>query len=384
MEQLNEKKVNYMNLKEYEYKSDFSLKFKVSQYFEENSKLTLSAIKNLLLQENIEYTDKELLAVITDMLVRRGNITKNDFWTKETEYMKLNQHYTLSSYSKHYYSFEIDDFKTKKILLIADTHIGNNKFEDFKLLDNLYSFAIHKGATKCFHLGDVFSGNPSQEQFDLNIRDYQLQNFIHHYPNPLPNEMMTYAISGNHDQQIDPSLWHTGFSSYYYDLRALNYFNPSFYMLPLEKINIDFLDKPFILSHRFHHSALIPNLVMHSVNDLTQNERWLCEDYAVHISGHLHKGIIYGAGPAKYSSNDQLFLGVPSTSKININNAVAYLITINYQNNTEITNMDIDILNCDNNYKITIQESLNWNFSNNNTYKKIKILEKDSNESQYL
>lgn len=364
-----------MDLKSYEYKTNFELNSYIYRFFVEKKKLTLSEIKRLLLQENVSYTEEEIMAVITTMLVKWGMIIRNDFWNQELEYIMLENSKRASSYSKHYYSFIVDNNKTKKFLLIADTHIGDENVEDFKLLNNIYDFAISKGAKKCFHLGDVFCGYDSQKNFNFELRNHQLMRFINCYPKPLPNEMMTYAVLGNRDMKMDNILWHTGFSDIYYDLRALSYFNPSFYMFPRGRVSLDFLGNLFVFSHKFHHSMLIPNLVINSVDDLLRQDIFLSDDYKVHVSGHLHRGIIYGAQPNKYNDGEQLFLGVPSTSKMNLNNVVAYLITLNYKSDVEIDSIDVEVLNCNDDYNLSIQESFNWNFSGgNDVYRKVKVL----------
>lgn len=357
------------------YKACF-LESRIEELFKIKDKVRLSEIRNYLREIKFSYTEEELIWVIYYMFIKRGTIIKNDFWNKEEEYIRIDSYYELSSYTKHYYSFDVDDYNTKKILLISDTHIGNKRLEDFTMIDKVYDYAIKNGATKCFHLGDVFTGDINwNEDFDLKSKHNQIKRFIDNYPRPKKTEMMTYSILGNNDEEIDNLLWHDGYSDYYYDLRQLTYFNPSFYMFPREYISVDFLDKKFHLAHKFHHSMLIHNLRLTCPEDLIKQDMWLDGDYSVRISGHLHTGLIYGAAPSQFSYNEQLFLGVPATIKENKNKAVAYLITLNYKNEHEITDMDISILNCDNNYKIEEVESLKWNFSGQNeNIGKIKIL----------
>lgn len=231
------------------------------------------------------------------------------------------------------------------------------------------------GAKKCFHLGDLFTGRKPDENFGIEEKYKQIMKFIDNYPRPLPTEMMTYGLLGNNDLEIDNMFWHNGYSNLYYDLRELIFFNPSFYMFPRERWATDFLDKSFHFGHKFHHSMLMHDLKITCEEDLINQRKWLDSTYDVHISGHLHNGLIYGAAPSEYVDKYQLFLGVPSASRLNINRAVGYLVTLNYKNETEINGMDVKILTCDNNYKISELDVLVWDFNgNNNIDKKIKVL----------
>ena len=55
------------------------------------------------------------------------------------------------------------------------------------------------------------------------------------------------------------------------------------------------------------------------------DEKMLFKDYRydVLVSGHLHKGLIYSS---ETDGRDKLYLGIPSTTNINLNNAVGYLV----------------------------------------------------------
>lgn len=352
------------------------LESKIDSLFRLKEKLTLTEIKNYLLEQKYAYTEEELNYAIHSLYINRGFIVRDYFFDHEPIYTRLDRRLELSSYSKHYYSFKVDNYETKKILLIADTHIGNEKLEDFKLLDKVYEYAINNGANKCMHLGDLFTGNIIDDYLTAEEKLKQLKRFIDYYPKPLPSEMMTYGVLGNNDLEIDDMLWHDGFSSIFYDLRELSFVNPSFYMIPRERWTTTFLDKNFHFGHKFHHSMLIHDLRITCEEDLIENRRWLDPTYDVHVSGHLHTGLIYGAGPSKYVDKDQLFLSVPATGKINLNKPVAYLVTLNYSDTCDaIPSMDVSILTCDNNYKISELDNLTWNFNGNNDInKRIRVL----------
>ena len=349
----------------------FILLSNLHSLFTEKNDLTLTEIKKHLLEQTISHTEEELNYIMHDFFIKRGTIVRDDYWNQEPIYKYLEQRLFSSSYSKHYYSFNVDDNKTKKFLLIADTHIGNENIEDFKMLDKVYDYGIYKGAKKCFHLGDLFTGDINDEHLTKEEKLKQLKKFIDYYPKPNSKEMTTYGILGNNDLEIDNMLWHTGYSDIYYDLRELSFLNPSFYMIPRERFIADFLDKKFHFVHKFYHNSFIRNLKVSSEEDLLEYREWLDSEFDVQISGHLHNGFIYGDGQTKYTSKDILFLAVPATGKINLNKPVAYLVTLNYNDKGDnIPSMDISVLNCDSNYNIIESDNLTWYFNGNNDINK--------------
>lgn len=122
----------------------------IDSLFQTKDKLTLSEIEKLLTRQKYPYTKEELLCAIDSLFIDRGIIIKNDFWDQEAEYIRVDRHRESSSYSKHYYSFKVDNYETKKFLLIADTHIDNDEMEDFRLLDSLYNYSINDGGKEMF------------------------------------------------------------------------------------------------------------------------------------------------------------------------------------------------------------------------------------------
>lgn len=345
----------------------------VRSLFESNEKLTLSEIKSLLEKENKSFLSEDLFCVLNDLLVNDGILIKNDYWEKEAQYVYLDRHYWDSSYSRHYYSFEVDNCLDKKFLLIGDTHIGNNEMESFKLLDKVYDVAIREGATKCFHLGDVFEGkgtcNLTKEE---ELR--QLYLFLENYPKPSPEEIKTYALVGNHDEWL-----HGFFQLTYehqlercYDLRQLTKKIPSFYMFPRPYWQTSFSDVNFHFSHRLYVSALVRQKKLKTLDDFMDDKRWLDTDYNVLVSGHLHKGLIYTTNIPREKDREQIFLGVPSTSKINLESTVGYLVSLKYENEEKVREMNVTLLNSDINNKVTMGETIPWSFKEKNkTYQKI-------------
>ncbi len=343
----------------------YPLEFEIRSLLETNPSLTLSEIKCLLKQSKIEYTDEMIEECLYNLLVRYGAIVKDDFWDGEPRYHYIEQYRQDSSYTKSYYSFNVDNNQNKKFLLTADTHIGNPEFENFRLVNNVYEKGIEMGANKCFHLGDIFDGRYlvySDEEAEK-----QLEAFIKKYPNPDKSEMMTYALLGNHDEWIHGSVNHISKygQAYYYDFRCLSKYIPSFNTFQRDKWQTSFGDIGTLFSHRLYISWIYPDKRLHQLEDIEEEKRWMNSDYRLLVSGHLHCGFLYSADDLKYSKDDIIFLGVPSTSNRNLGGTVAYVISMNYKNGLP-QNMEITPLDCDRNCSIYEGETFEWNFRGKN------------------
>ena len=117
--------------------------------------------------------------------------------------------------------------------------------------------------------------------------------------------------------------------------------------------------------HRLYVSGIRPDVKLFALQDMNEEERWLDERYDVLWSGHLHNGFIYTTDAPLSEGRQILFLGVPSTSKYNLGGVVAYLAHLHYEGEC-VSTMDVDFLRCDNNYHITKEEGIHWDFSGNN------------------
>ena len=275
----------------------------------------------------IMFNNKMIYDVVESVLVAKGIIIRNDFINKEPEYILLDKHLWSSSYSKSYSNLSDADTEDKEILLISDTHIGNERIEDFKLLRNLYEYALNRNIKTCLHLGDLF---------DKNINGYadflsNINSFMNNYP---PAQIRTYAILGNHD--LAYQNYFKNLSTFRnYDFRSLLLCRPLFYMFPCSSDIIYFNNTKIHLSHRLYYDTLEPNLRISRVADLNNVDRFIYPNYnlnfqffkpsyKVNISGHLHQGFI------KTTNDNSLYIGVPSTSKINTLSSIAIIVKIHY------------------------------------------------------
>ena len=270
--------------------------------------------------------------------------------------------------------------KSKKIfLLISDTHIGNCEMFNSRLLNNLYEYAIKIGATKCFHLGELFEGckevkgNIYEIKIDRKMIDLyddefcrQINLFINEYPKTNPNEFKTYCLLGNRDETMNRFLQFRDFM-HSCDLRKLSMYDPSFYMFPRSHWITELNDVSFHFDHRLYMSVIIDDLKINELADIekereTVGNLMLDTDYDVLISGHLHKGIIY-TSTDYFEQKDKLYLGIPSSSNINVGRgSVGYLVYMYPESNS----MEILILGCDNNFNIYEIDRIFWEFGKKN------------------
>jgi len=280
-----------------------------------------------------KYTFDDITYILNDFLANKEMIIKNDYYYKESKYTLLKERFVKSPYTKHYNNFYDDNpNKKKRILLISDTHIGNKKIANMKLINNIYEYAIKKECEWAFHQGDIFEGNEdSAEEINIFIREY-------------PNYLRTISLLGNHDEKIKNIRQLTKYKD------NINFYEISKWATKLNHIDIHF-------SHRLFLSWLIDDKKINNISDIQDDEKWINKDYDLLISGHLHCGIIYST---QIDDKQILYLGVPSLSNINIGRPCAYIIELN---NSDLI---IKVLSSDSNYKIYEKENFIWHFKDPN------------------
>lgn len=340
----------------------------------ESKGITDLELKSLLRANGYSFDDKDFFSAISNLLIEEGSIQRDDYWNQGAVYSYIDSpRLRNSSYSRHHYSFTVDDnVSDKHSLHISDLHIGNSELEDFRMLDRVYDFAIGDGANKCFLTGDMFQGKTNNS---LSIEEIlmQLNSFVSSYPNPSFHEMATIANIGNHDEAIHGyfQLEKNCMQPYTFDLRGLNAYLPSFYVIPREAFRVDFSNVFMHFSHRLYVSWFRPKVRMFGLDDLDCERRWLNDNYDVLWSGHLHKGFVYTTDVPLVPGKEIIYLGIPSTSKYNLGRVVAYLSHLHYDQGS-VRFLDVDFLRCDSNYHITKEEGVHWDFSGNNkVYQKI-------------
>ena len=348
----------------YNFTSDkmYYLEFIIENLFCNYKNLTIKQISEIL---NDAYSIEEIYEAVDCLLVDKGIIVRDDYWSSDSIYRYVSyEYYQNSVRTKHYYSFNVDDFKNKKFLLISDTHIGNSELENYKMLHNIYEFSIQHGITKCFHMGDIFSGLISK---NWNKDDILKQFFLFGKFYPNFDEIKTYALIGNHDEYINGFLDGRPLPLEY-DLRQLTRYANNFYVIPRTFFDVNFSNININFSHKVFANWCNNKKKITCLDQICNLETFLISRCNVLISGHLHKGFICSN---TFDVKNKLLIGVPSTTNININSVVAYIIELNYNDLGEIDDMNITLLLCDSNNKISKGETLYWTFKGKN-----KVLKK--------
>ena len=344
--------------------------------FEKRRGLSFKIISNKLREKGLEFNDKDLLFVLQVLLSNYKRVVRNEYWHKETEYEYLDRKLWEHKSQEVHYSFEDDMLSQKVFLLISDTHIGNDKMFNSKLLHNIYEYSIMNGAKKCFHLGDLFEGCKSllgdiykitSKQIDDFEPEFcrQVNLFINEYPKVNSDEFMTYCLIGNHDEAMNRFLKFRNFFPDC-DLKKLTMYDSSFYMFPRSHWVAKLNGVDIHLNHRLYMSEVIEDLKINKLSDIVMKKEFLgdlifASQYDFFISGHLHKGIIY-TEKDYYKEKNNLYLGVPSTSNVNVGGAVGYLVYMYPESNS----MEISILGSDNYLNIYEIDRISWEFGKTN------------------
>lgn len=343
-----------------------TLTWLLEELFYKFDKLNIIQIKKNLDCKGFSYTIDEINLAISILMVNYGKIVRDDYWNTEPIYKYISDSYFQnSSYTKHYYSFNVDDNFDKKFLLISDTHIGNPELENFQMLQNIYDYASENDINKCFHLGDIFSGS-YYEKWSRDEMQHQLNLFVSYYPKN--SEIKTYSLIGNHDESLHGYFeYKKSYEKSIYDLRQLSKFVQNFYVMPRDTWEATFSNINVKFSHRLFLNWMVRDKKLNCLDEIEKDNIFYTDTFNMLISGHLHRGFVLNN---KVEGKDQLLLGVPSATNININGVVAYIISLNYNDFGNVDSADITLLLCNNNNKITSGETINWNFKKEN--KKLK------------
>ena len=340
----------------------WSIENQIFYLFCQYPELTFSQILVHLKQKKVSVSEETVYQVLQFLFIPRGYLIRKDYWEKEPVYELVDKYRRDSSFTKHYYSFQETSPNHHMFIALADTHIGDEEIENIKLLDALYNYGIQLGIKNFFHIGDLFTKKGVNDVYQL------LKKFHYEYPHPYPNELMTYGVLGNHDKKINEVL-KEGYP--YLDLRLLSALCPSFYMFPREKWIAEVSNITINFSHKLFVNVFVPDLILSDIYEIQEFEKLFGCTHDVLISGHLHQGIVY-TGYDKYKKQECLYLGVPSTSNINLNHTVAYLVNLQLGNDKNVKEIHTIPLKCDENYKITPEAEIPFYFhQKNKVYRKV-------------
>lgn len=346
MVEINSLKYNEQNI----YKIIMYLK-RILKY---NAFISINETFENLKLNSIDCTKEELKYALSIMMIEHRSVIRNNYLIKQDEYCLLDENRRNTMYSIAYNNL-IDDipYNSKSFLLISDTHFGS-KEENYELIKNLYSYAKKQNVCACFHLGDIFK--IGEEEIDKIDEFYK--NFEMYYP----KDIKTYSICGNHDKYMHTVCPITPFYEEPkidrpLDIRILNRLNSNFNSFASDRFTASINNTKFHFSHRLYISRILMDKKIDKLSDIENESKWLSYDEKILISGHLHDGFIY-------TTNNNLYLGVPSSSDLNKNGVVGYILDVN--NN----GCNIRILKSNENNDIFEEQNYLINYDNMPTIKK--------------
>ena len=329
------------------------------------NKLNIYQIQELLKNKSITVNINTLYKLLSYLQVREGKIVKDDFIGGVELYSLLPEIYYRSKYSENYESFKTDN-TLDKLLLVSDTHIGNDFMYNEELINKVYDYAYKDGIRTALHLGDLFEGTKSKP----NSEEIQLKLFRDTYP----SNIKTYGIKGNHDMGIEDYLKFFGL-----DLRSLTILNNNYYMFPIRneyyKCSTECLylnDFKIKMTHEAYANDFCYNsfqeLNVDSILEYDMITNRLSNKYNLLLCGHRHKALATNIKKEDSDMNN-LYLSVPATSNYNLNNCVALILYFNYEDG-KVSSIDVNSLYYDYNGNLYLKDSFNFDY--NKEYKVFK------------
>lgn len=302
-----------------------------------NKCFTLEVLADILKKNNILFSYADLSTVIKIFINNFEKVVRIDNWNQEPLYMVLDERHEQHNYQRAFYDFNDNEtYFNKRFIVISDTHIGNEKIQNFKLLHNIYDFCIKNDIKYIFHLGDIFQrvDNHSHNDRQSKAMEY-IDVFLKEYPKVNEDYLKTIALLGNHDLSIhgtsDTNVYFTVEDNLeqLYNLRDLCKDNPAFLVYARRTFGIELSNIPIHFSHKLYIDSLHKDEKINSVDEIVDKEEKSFCKYPICISGHLHRGLL--CVDKDYFNNEHLYIGVPSTSNLNIGNAVSYIIDLDVE-----------------------------------------------------
>ena len=106
-----------------------------------------------------KYSKEEIKYLINILLANEEKIVRTDNYYKDNTYSIVSKRQQKSPYTKHFIKFVDDNpTRTKKVLLISDTHIGNKQIENIDLINAIYEYALEK---KCEYAVRIYTFSAS-------------------------------------------------------------------------------------------------------------------------------------------------------------------------------------------------------------------------------
>ena len=278
---------------------------KDSDLFYKYQKYTIPEIMSLIEFMDIskdvkEYLlDQDKLYECLTYMVMQGKLLVGDVIGGDNTYQVLPKSLMGRSYFNK--NSDISVGYPNSFLVISDTHIGDERIEDFKMIDNVFRYAkdvLNIGTA--IHLGDVFQGirldkGPynGYSYSSLEVRKI-LESQLKKFQKFFPDYLKVIAIEGNKDESIVQYLSNFFVSGSRSNHMLLSFMKPNFHMLR-KRENGYYIDSEGIrigLSHPLRFNDFFPYVKTYDIDrdDLFSS---LFKPYNsrlvdVYLSGHFH------------------------------------------------------------------------------------------------
>lgn len=289
------------------FKVNRSLYYEMRQYIVAKEHFSTQEILTFFSQK---YNLEEIKKCLYLFYVAQGKIiaTVDNNFNYDFEYVK-ERDLQKSNFTRHYFNNPLGNID--KFIVIADTHIGS-EIASFDMINRVYDYASKNNIGYVIHLGDLFQKTKDESEYVTRIMD-----FLKYYPDD--KSIKTLSILGNHDTILHERYWN---NLNEFDLRYLTMKRPNFICYPKMETAWQNGDMSIHLAHHLYLNGLLRDVFLRKEEDLVNDEAFKIinfSDYDLLISGHLHKQMI-----SYVNNGDSLLISVPSTSKLNDNDVIAF------------------------------------------------------------
>ena len=300
-----------------------------------------SNLKNIESKEfKKKIKNKKYLQIYLNILVAIGRVVTTDVLGGENTYKAIPDYKIDSGYTRNYSNISIAT--AEKILLVSDTHIGNEEYEDFSLIKNVFQYAEeYQGINCAIHLGDVF-------QKDSRGYDYNsiAKNQIEKFREKFPENMKVIAIAGNHDISIIEDLKKVTYLGHPLAQNYLSIIKPNFHMI-LEReygIVISSQNINISLKHPVMFNMFFPYVKTYEVDRsdplLNMFKEYNTNNIDLYLSGHFHYPLSFSI-PDKSEDTKRVYEVIPSLSKLSYNACVAKILRFIHDDSNNISHYGI-------------------------------------------
>ena len=269
--------------------------------------------------------DRNILKEYLTLLAILGRVIINDVIGGEDTYRLVPRNLIDSSFTRGYYNISLRNIE--RVLLVADTHIGSDEFEDLEMINNVFKYAKDSyGIDTVIHLGDVFDGIRLDKGkylgYTLDSSEVQkkLNEQLEKFQDRFPDYMKVIALEGNHDTSIIKYLETMNYLGHNLNQLYLTLLKPNFHMLS-ERKNAHIISAPNMrisLSHPLSFNVLFPYVKTYEIESenvfISTLKKQNPLDIDLLLSGHFHYSMHYSIT----DDNDitrRIFEVVPSLSK---------------------------------------------------------------------